>query len=346
MNVAMIAIPLLCYVAYPVFSSPADALAWGVIAGGIAQIIIQMPPLLKRHVPLRFTLNFHSSRVRQVLRLVGLAAIGASIYQINVLVGTLFASLLSEGSVSYLYYANRILELPLGIFAFAVGNVMLPAMSSASARMDADHLSFLLGRSLVAVLLFTIPATVGTYVFAKPIFTILFIRGAFTLHDAVASAYALQMYSLSLWAVGWSRIQTQALYAMQKARIVVNVSWLSLVANVVFCLILMSFMQHAGIALASSISVFFQLFILHRQLVKSGIRISRDHLRQFLKMIAASAVMGIALLPFGRMELWNKGFTPFSGSLLILCVVCGVALYFGLLWIMGMRGFPGQEHGQ
>ena len=346
MNIAMIAVPLLCYVAYPVFSSPADALAWGVIAGGIAQIIIQMPPLLKRHVPLRFTINFHSSRVRQVLRLVGVAAIGASIYQINVLVGTLFASLLSEGSVSYLYYANRILELPLGIFAFAVGNVMLPAMSSASARMDADHQSYLLGRSLVAVLLFTIPATVGTCVFAKPIFTILFIRGAFTLDDAVASAYALQMYSLSLWAVGWSRIQTQALYAMQKARIVVNVSWLSLVANVIFILMLMPFMQHAGIALASSISVFFQLFMLHRHLVKSGIRLSRDHQLQFLKMIAASAVMGIALLPFARMELWNKGFTPFNGSLLILCVVCGVALYFGLLWIMGIRGFPGQEHGQ
>jgi len=124
------------------------------------------------------------------------------------------------------------------------------------------------------------------------------------------------------------------------------VSWLSLVANVVFCLMLMPFMQHAGIALASSISVFFQLFMLHRHLVKSGIRISRDHLRQFLKMIAASAVMGIALLPCAHMELWNKGFTPLSGSLLILCVVGGVALYFGLLWIMGIRSFPGQEHGQ
>ncbi|HPS93319.1 MAG TPA: murein biosynthesis integral membrane protein MurJ, partial [Deltaproteobacteria bacterium] len=171
MNLFMVGVPLLFYVAFPLFSSPADALAWGVMAGGVAQILIQLPPLLKRRIPLGFTRGFHSPQVRQVVRLVGVAAIGASIYQVNVLVGTLLASLLSQGSVSYLYYANRILELPLGIFAFAVGNVMLPAMSSASARMDTDNLSSLLGRSLSTVLLFTVPATVGTFVLAVPIFT-------------------------------------------------------------------------------------------------------------------------------------------------------------------------------
>ena len=100
MNLFMIGVPLLCYVAYPLFSSPADALAWGVITGGIAQILIQIPSLLKRHVPLRLTSNFNSPRIRQVLRLLGVAAIGASIYQINVLIGTLLASLLPQGSVS------------------------------------------------------------------------------------------------------------------------------------------------------------------------------------------------------------------------------------------------------
>jgi putative peptidoglycan lipid II flippase len=340
MNLFMIGVPLLCYVAFPVFSSPADALAWGVVTGGIAQILIQLPPLLKRGVPLGFTSKFQSSRMKQVIKLLGVAAIGASIYQVNVLVGTLFASLLPGGSVSYLYYANRILELPLGIFAFAVGNVMLPAMSSASARMDSDHLSFLLGRSLVTVLLFTIPATIGTCVLAKPIFTVLFIRGAFTLKDAYASALDLQMYSLSLWAVGWARIQTQALYAMQKARYVVNISWLSLLINVVFCISLMPFMSHAGIALASSISVFFQLFILHRYLKSSGIMIPEEHKKQFKKMMAASVVMGVALLPFANLKLWEKGFSPRSCSVLLLSVVCGIILYFGTLWIMGMRSLP------
>ena len=343
MNLFMISVPLLCFVVFHVFSSPADAFAWGVIIGGIAQIIIQMPPLLKRGIPLRFTTTFHSSRVKQVFRLLGVAAIGASIYQINVLIGTLFASLLSEGSVSYLYYANRLLELPLGIFAFAVGNVMLPAMSSASARMDTEQFSFLMGRGLLAVLLFTIPATVGACVLARPIFTILFIRGAFTFNDALASAYALQMYGLSLWAVGYARIQTQALYAMQKAKVVVNISWLSLVVNIVFCLILMPFLKHAGIALASSISVFAQLVVQHRYLKKAEIHIPKEYLRQYGKMIAAAAIMGITLIPLAHMYLWRTGLTIKSGAVLLLCVVFGGALYFGLLWIMGMRGFPGKH---
>lgn len=343
MNLFMIGVPLICYVAYPLFSSPADALAWGVIAGGIAQILIQIPPLLKRRVPLGFTSNFNSPRVRQVIRLLGVAAIGASIYQINVLIGTLLASLLPQGSVSYLYYSNRILELPLGIFAFSVGNVMLPAMSSASARFDTERFSFLMGRGLLTVLLFTIPATVGSLVLARPIFAVLFLRGAFTYSDALASAYALQMYGLSLWAVGYTRIQTQALYAMQKAKAVVNISWMSLVVNLIFCLILMPFMKHAGIALASSISVFAQVLIQHKYLRRAGVHIPKEHVRQFGKMFAAAVIMGIVLVPFARMNIWNAGMTLKSCLLLFSSIVLGGGLYFGSLWAMGMRGFPDRQ---
>jgi putative peptidoglycan lipid II flippase len=343
MNLFMIGVPVLGYVAYPVFSSPADALAWGVIAGGIAQILIQIPPLLKRHVPLGLTKTFNSSRVRQVVRLVGVAAIGASIYQVNVLIGTLLASLLPRGSVAYLYYANRILELPLGIFAFAVGNVMLPAMSAASARLDTGRFSFLMGRGLLTVLLFTIPATAGCLVLAGPIFTVLFLRGAFTYDDALASSYALQMYALSLWGVGYSRIQTQALYAMQKARTVVNISWLTLLANLVFCLILMPLMQHAGIALASSIAVFVQLLIQHVFIKKAGIHIPKEHVRQFGKMVAAAFIMGLALIPLVRLDIWKEGLSLASGSVLLLAITLGGGLYFGCLWAMGIRGFPGKQ---
>jgi len=342
MNVFMIGVPVLGYVAYPVFSSPADALAWGVITGGIAQILIQIPPLLKRNVPLGLTRSFRSSRVKQVMKLVGVAAIGASIYQINVLIGTLLASLLPRGSVSYLYYSNRILELPLGIFAFAVGNVMLPAMSTASARLDSDRFSLLMGRGLLAVLLFTIPATAGCLVLAKPIFTVLFLRGAFTYEDALASSYALQMYALSLWGVGYSRIQTQALYAMQQAKAVVKISWFTLLVNLVFCLVLMPLMNHAGIALASSISVFVQLFVQHIFIKRAGIHIPKEHIRQFAKMIAAAAIMGIALIPFVRLDIWRSGLGLMTGSVLLLAIVCGGALYFGCLWVMGMKNIMGK----
>ena len=337
LNIFMIGIPLVFHVMIPVFSSPADAFAWGVILGGVAQVILHVVPLKKLHVPLGLTRNFYHPRLRQVGKLMGVAAIGASVYQINVFVGTLLASLLATGSVSYLYYANRIVELPLGLFAFAVGNVMLPAMSAAHARGDISRLASLSGDSLSAVLMFTIPSTIGIMVLAEPIFAILFMRGAFTLQDSLLSAYALQMYALGLCAVGCSRILTQTLYSMQQAKIVVNVAWVTLGINVLLTLVLMRFMQHAGIALASSISVSLQVIILYRILAKKGIRLAGSSYSQYTKMIIAAAVMGGCLFPFLSMRFWLEGLSIMSVVLLMACIVLGSIVYFGLLWIMGFR---------
>jgi len=337
LNVFMIGIPIIGYVLIPVFSSPADAFAWGVILGGIAQILLQVVPLRRLGVPLRLTGSFCHPRLRQVASLMGVAAIGASVYQINVFIGTLLASLLSTGSVSYLYYANRIVELPLGLFAFAVGNVMLPSMSTAYARSDHQGLSSLVDDSIKTVMVFTVPATVGIMVLAEPIFSMLFMRGAFTMADALASAYALRMYALGLCAVGISRILTQALYAMQQARSVVNIAWIALVINVLFSVILMGPMQHAGIALASSVSVFLQIIILYRVLVGKGVSAEKVSFVHYGKMIAASAGMGVCLIPFMAMQFWLEGCTLKGVSLLFGAIITGAASYFSLLWLMGFR---------
>lgn len=337
LNIFMIGMPVIFHVMIPVFASPADAFAWGVILGGIAQVILHLIPLKRLHVPLGLTRDFYHPRLRQVASLMGVAAIGASVYQINVFIGTLLASLLATGSVSYLYYANRIVELPLGLFAFAVGNVMLPAMSTAHARKDISKLSSLMGDSFLAVLIFTIPATIGIMVLAEPIFTILFMRGAFTLQDSLLSAYALRMYALGLCAVGCSRILTQTLYAMQEAKVVVNIAWLTLVMNVLLCLVLMQFMQHAGIALASSISVAVQVIILYRALQKRGIHFAQKSFRRYAKMLVAALAMGVCLYPFLATRFWLDGLTLTSAAMLLFCVVSGAAVYFGLLWLMGFR---------
>jgi len=339
LNVFMIGMPIVFYVLIPVFSSPADAFAWGVILGGIAQVILHMIPLKRLRVPLGLSWSFYHPRLRQVASLMGVAAIGASVYQINVFVGTLLASLLATGSVSYLYYANRIVELPLGLFAFAVGNVMLPSMSTAYARSDTKGLSSLMGESVSAVLVFTIPATIGIMVLAEPIFSILFLRGAFTMQDALASAYALRMYALGLCAVGISRILTQTLYAMQQARSAVNIAWIALGINILACLALMGFMQHAGIALASSISVSLQVMILYRVLVKKGISFEKIPFVKYAKMIAAATGMGVCLIPFLSMQFWFEGFT-FRGLILLLTsILSGAVIYFSLLWMFGFRRF-------
>jgi peptidoglycan biosynthesis protein MviN/MurJ (putative lipid II flippase) len=125
---------------------------------------------------------------------------------------------------------------------------------------------------------------------------------------------------------------------MQKAKVVVNISWISLGVNVLGCIVLMRFMQHAGIALASSIAVMVQLGIQHRSIARTGIRLSREHRSRVGKMLVASLIMGAALIPLARMDVWARGFTLTSASVLSAGVVLGVFLYFGLLWVMGVQG--------
>lgn len=337
LNVFMIGLPVVGYVMFPIFDRAEDAFAWGVILGGIAQIILQMIPLKIMKVPLRFSANFYHPRLKQVLKLMGVAAVGASVYQLNVFIGTLLASLLSTGSVSYLYYSSRILELPLGLFAFSVSNVMLPDLSRAFARSDHETVSTLTGESMVAVLIFTIPATIGMLLLAEPIFAILFMRGAFGMEDVHASAFALQMYALGLCAVGCSRILTQTLYAMQQPKEVVKTAWISLVVNALLSAALMPFMGHGGIALASSISVAVQIIIMYRIISRQGIFLPREIWIKTARMLGASLVMGGVLFLFLYTKFWMNGLSIVSVSLLLSAIAVGGGLYFAMLWFMGMR---------
>jgi putative peptidoglycan lipid II flippase len=338
LNIFMIGVPVLGYIVVPFFKSPADALAWGVMLGGIAQILLQIPALRRNKVSLSLSRNFHNPRIRQVTRLMGVAAIGASQYQIGVFIGTLLASLLATGSVSYLYYANRLVELPLGIFAFAVGNVVLPAMSTASARMDYQRLSSLMRGSLTTVLLFTIPATIGLIILAEPIIAILFMRGKFTMGDVLNTALALQMYALALWAIGYTRIQNQTLYAMQQAKLVVNIGWLSQGLNILLSIVLMQFLRHAGIALASTIAVAFQLVCFHTVLKRRGIGLDRAFFQTCGKMLLAALAMSASLIPFVMNRFWTNGLNFHSLVMLTACMFLAIGIYFASLWLMGVRG--------
>ena len=303
-----------------------------------AQIALQLRPLARHGFGVRLSRGLRDRRLRRIARLMGIAAIGASVYQINVLVGTLLASLLERGSVAYLYYANRIMELPLGIFAFAVSNVMLPSMSSASARTDMTAFATLMQRSLLSVLLFLVPSTVGICVLAEPIFAVLFMRGAFDPGDALLAGGALRMYAVGLWAVGCSRIYTQAFYALQQPGAVVKVAWVTLGLNVVLCLLLMPVLAHAGIALAGSLAVIVQLMILRRMLRRRGVAVEEGLGADVLRMVAAAAVMGLALLPVVGTRFWSQGLTGVSLALLMGAVGGGAALYFALLRLLGFHG--------
>lgn len=337
LNIFMIATPIIFYKYIPFLKSPADAIAWGVITGGLFQIALQIHPLKKLKVSIRLSFRFKDPRIIQIAKLMGMAALVASVYQINVLIGTLLASFLPRGSVSFLYYANRLIELPLGIFAFAVGNVMLPAMSQASAKMNISEMSSLTGKSINTVLLFTIPASIGIFVLADPIITLLFVRGNFSYQEALSTAQALRMYAIGLWAIGVSRILTQAFYAMQQANTAVRVTWATLGLNVVFCLILMPSMKHSGIALASTISIIIQSIILLFLLFKKGVIISSIYYLHCTKMVISGVLMALCIYPLLRTRFWVHGLNTYSLLMLGTSIGIGAALYFTLLWITGIR---------
>ncbi len=337
LNIFMIGVPLVFNVLLGVIESPAEALAWGVVAGGVAQLLLQFVPLKRRGIRLGFSRDLRNRHVRQIIRLMCAGAVGASVYQLTVLMGTLLASLLDTGSVSYLYYAGRVMELPLGIFAFAVSNVMLPDMSSAFAGKDLPRFGSLIERSLETVLLFTVPATVGLLMLSQPVMSILFVRGEFSAADAAAAAVALNMYALGLWAVGCSRIYTQALYAMQEAKLVANILWIVLGVFVLASLALMPGMRHAGIALASSISVLVQLVVQWWLLRRRGVSVAGPLKSKVLRMVIAALFMAGGLVPFLRLDFWRDGLALKSAGLLLACIVCGAFIYFAVLRIMGLR---------
>jgi putative peptidoglycan lipid II flippase len=187
------------------------------------------------------------------------------------------------------------------------------------------------------VLVFTVPSSIALIILAEPVTAVLFIRGAFTITDAKETAYALQMYSISLWAIGYVRILNQALYSMQEAKTVVNIGWIALVVNVVLSLLLMIFMRHAGIALASSLSVLFQLIVFHFVLVKKQIRFNRSLYKDCLKILAASSLMGIVLYLFILNNFWLNGLNMNSLIMLSACIIAGTATYFGVLYFSGIR---------
>ncbi|OPZ60238.1 MAG: putative peptidoglycan biosynthesis protein MurJ [Deltaproteobacteria bacterium ADurb.Bin510] len=187
------------------------------------------------------------------------------------------------------------------------------------------------------MLCFTLPATIGILLLAEPITVLLFERGAFTRTDSLKAALALQMYGLSLWAVGYARIQTQALYAMQEAKLVMRIVWVGLGIFVAAAFGLMQPFGHAGIALALSISSLAQMAIQAVVLKRLGISSLKLVWRDAVKMLLASLAMGLGLYPCLRLKFWDAGLNATSALIMAVVVALSAAGYFGLLRLLGYR---------
>jgi len=256
LNVGMIGAVLL-------FASRVDppvlSLALGVLIGGVGQVLVQLPEVKGLGVPLGFSAEWSHPAVRTIARRLAPAAFGLAAVQITVVVNTLLASLLPTGSISYLYYADRVMEFPLGVFGVALATASLPSMSAQAARGDTRALGDTLNFSLRLAAFIALPAAVGLMTLGSPIVALLFQRGRFGPDDAAATTLALIGYAVGLPAFSASRIAAQTFYALGDTRTPVLLGFVSVAANVVLALLLMWPLQHAGLALASSLSSYVNL---------------------------------------------------------------------------------------
>lgn len=336
LNVAMIAGAL---VLSRWFDPPIYGLAVGVLAGGLLQLLLQIPPLTARRIRFGFLFSLRDPAVNRIGKLFLPAALGAAVYQLNTLVSTIFASFLPEGSVSYLWYASRLLEFPLGVFGMALAIAAFPRLSQETSRGDADRFRQILEESLRMVTFVMVPATIGLVVLSTPIVQVLFQRGEFDPTTTIGTAKALVWYCVGMWPIAASRILVSAFYSLQDTATPVRLSAVSFAANVAFSLLLMGPMGHAGLALANSlaagVNVVQLLSRLRHRIGVSGLGWVRG---SGVRMAVAGAVMGLCLLVAGRVVALPSN-SPLSLQVLFLAAaICGGALLYGL--VCALLGAP------
>ena len=312
----------------PLMDEPIMGLAIGVVVGGALQLFIQLPAVLKKGMPFEKTLNFKQKEVFKIARLMGPVILGIAVYELNIMIDTLIASLLPGGSISYLYYGNRLVQLPLGIFAVALGVALLPTLSGQAAKGNLKELVQTLGFSIRLILFITIPATVGLIILREPIINTLWERGEFLASTTDGTAIALLYYSIGLCAYSGIKIIAPAFYSLQDTKTPAKIGIYSMILNTVLNLLLMVPLQHGGLALATSIAALFNVALLIYYLRKRlGLMGGRKILRSTLKMALAALAMGI-ITYLGRENFYYNS-DPLLIRLFVLtaCISIGMLVY-------------------
>ncbi|MEM7124186.1 MAG: murein biosynthesis integral membrane protein MurJ [Pseudomonadota bacterium] len=274
----------------------AETLAWGISAGGVAQLIMLLVGVRRAGLMPRIAWPRLTADVKKVLKLFGPAALGAGAVQLNLVVDIVIASLLPTGAISYLYYADRLNQLPLGVVGIAVGTALLPLLSRQLKAGDENGALISQNRAIEMALFFTIPAAVAFVILADPIIAVLFQRGAFTAEATAATGAALVAFSLGLPAYVLIKVFTPGFFARQDTKTPVKIAVVALVTNLVFNLILMGPLAHVGIALATAIAAWVNAALLFLVLKRRG-QIAPDArlLGRLPRTLLATAVMAVVL---------------------------------------------------
>lgn len=334
LNVAMILASLLLA---PLFDPPILALAWGVLLGGVLQLAIQIPALSKLGLLPRWNLDLKDEGVRRVLYLMAPAALGVSVAQISLLINTIFASFLETGSVSWLYYADRLMEFPAGMLGVALGTILLPSLARHYSDKAPDEFSRLLDWGLRLTLLLAVPSAVALAVLAVPLIATLFHYGAFGDMDLWRTREALLAYAIGLPGLILVKILAPGFYARQNIRTPVKIAIFTLLATQIMNLAFIVPLRHAGLALAIGLGACLNAAILYYKLRRHDIYRPQPGWALFLaRVLAAALLMGLAVHFAATGDWLGAGFME-RGARLLGVVILGVVVYFTALLAMGLR---------
>ncbi len=330
----------------PLMEVPVTALAWGVLIGGVVQLLFQIPALLKLGMLPRPRFSWHDSGVRKIIKLMIPTLFGASVAQINLLLDLVIASLIAAGSMSWLYYSDRLMEFPLGVFGIALSTVILPKLSGQFAEENHDAFNRTLDWALRLVFLIALPAAAGLFLLAEPMLALLFQRGEFTVHDVDMAAISLMAYSLGLVGFILVKVLINGYFSRQDTRTPVKYGIVAMGANMVLNLIFVGLMvleeheaPHAGLALATACSSLLNAWLLYRGLRQRAVyQPLQGWGRHALQLGAALVSMSLFLywsdvLFEGWLEqaLWHRI------GLLSGVIVAAAVIYFAVLYLFGMR---------
>tara|TARA_A100001037_G_C15153341_1_gene641264 strand:+ start:9653 stop:11182 length:1530 start_codon:yes stop_codon:yes gene_type:complete len=311
------------------------SLAWAVLIGGLLQFLIQLPLLFKNNFFPILTNPFKVSELRNFMLMVGPTALSIGVLQINVLLDRILASFLSVGSISYLYYANRLVQFPHALISIAVTTVAFPVMSEKKDEVSRTQSKDTLRESSEILLSVAIPASVGLIILACPIIELLFKRGEFSNADVLSSAKTLQAYSFGIVFFGINRLIVSAYHAVLEAKYPMRCAYYTLLSNVVFSLLLVYPFGYTGIAFATSISSFVNFLLLTRKKSSLEAKIFIPDLFSIVKKyLLATFVMALVLFPVNLL-FWEKMATYLNKILFLFFeIVLSTVLYFLIIFLM------------
>ncbi len=336
LNICLI---LAAFLLAPLLHVPIMALAWGIFFAGIVQLLFQLPFMYRLHLLCMPKFDWQDPGVRRVLKLMVPALFGVSVAQINLMLDTVFASFLKVGSVSWLYYSDRLMNFPLGVFGVAIATVILPNLSRKHASNSVEAYSKTMDWGIRSIFLIGVPSAIGLFILAGPLLSTLLGYGHFTHTDVIMSRKSLLAFAIGVPSFMMIKVLASGFYAQQNIRTPVKIAALAMLTNMVLNAILIFPLAHAGLALATSIAAMLNAGLLFIGIRRRGIYQAAPGWGKFaLQMLLANGVMALWLW-WGSDSLnqWFAWHWWIKAGHLFYLIAVAMILYFAILRVMGMR---------